>query len=168
MPSRSQNRWVSESVRSDISGLLRAITTGQNSKLFLIVTPLVCKMWSMLTGGAKGVGAFETLGPLGGSINQIPVLVSDGLSTGQVVLVDASGIAAASGDVSIKELHEGIVIMNSTPDSPQTLSTSYVSLFQQNLAAVVCERYFVATRLRSDACATLTNSNSYQSGTSPP
>ena len=45
-------------------------------------------MWSMLTGGAKGVGAFETLGPLGSSINQIPVLVSDGLSTGQVVLVD--------------------------------------------------------------------------------
>jgi hypothetical protein len=136
--------------------------------LFLIVTPLICKMWSMLTGGAKGLGAFDQLGPLGGSINQIPVLVSDGLSVGQVVLVDASGVAANGGDVAIKELNSGIVIMNSTPDSPQTLSTSYVSLFQENLSAIVCERYFVAARLRSDACATLTNSNSYQSGTSPP
>ncbi|MGC2219441.1 MAG: hypothetical protein WA645_17535 [Pseudolabrys sp.] len=44
-----------ESVRSDISGLLRSVTTGQNSKLFLIVTPLVCKMWSMLTSGARKV-----------------------------------------------------------------------------------------------------------------
>ena len=60
---------TSESVRADISNLLKAITTGQTSKLFIITTPLICKMWSMLTD-SKGVSAFPDLGPLGG-INQI-------------------------------------------------------------------------------------------------
>ena len=159
---------TAEFVRADVSGLLRSITTGQNSKLFLIVTPLICKMWSMLTSGAKGDSAFPELGPLGGEINSIPVLVSDGLSTGQVVLVDASGIAAASGDIGLSEMREGSVVLDTAPDSPPTASTAFISLWQMNMRAVVCERFFVAVRLRSDACATLTNSNSYQGGSSPP
>lgn len=157
-----------ESVRADISGLLRSVTTGQNSKLFLVVTPLICKMWSMLTSGVKGDSAFPELGPLGGEINSIPVLVSDGLSTGQVVLVDASGIGAASGDIGLNEMSKGTVVLDTAPDSPPSASTAYISLWQQNMRAVVCERFFIAVRLRSDACATLTNSNSYQGGNSPP
>ena len=157
-----------ESVRSDISGLLRSVTTGQNSKLFLIVTPLVCKMWSMLTSGAKGDSAFPLLGPLGGEINSITVLVSDCLSNGQVALIDASGVGAASGDIGLNEMSEGTVVLDTAPDSPPSASTNYISLWQMNMRAVVCERFFVAVRLRSDACATLTNSNSYQGGNSPP
>ena len=115
-----------ESVRADISGLLRSVTTGQNSKLFLIVTPLVCKMWSMLTSGAKGDSAFPQLRPLGGEINSIPVLISDGLSTGQVVLCDTSGIAAASGDIGLSEMREGSVQLDTSPDSPPTASTAFI------------------------------------------
>jgi HK97 family phage major capsid protein len=107
---------TSESVRADISNLLKAITTEQTSKLFIITTPLICKMWSMLTD-SKGVSAFPDLGPLGGSINQIPVLVSEGVTAGNVVLVDASGIAAASGDLVLNEFREGMMQLDTTPDS---------------------------------------------------
>jgi len=69
---------------------------------------LICKMWSMLTD-SKGVSAFPDLGPLGGSINQIPVLVSEGVTAGNVVLVDGSGIAAASGDLVLNEFREGMM-----------------------------------------------------------
>ena len=37
-----------------------------------------------------------------------------------------------------------------------------------NLTAIVVERFFIAVRLRSDAVAVCSNSNSYQSGNSPP
>jgi hypothetical protein len=73
-------------------------------------------MWSMLTD-SKGVSAFPNLGPLGGSINQIPVLVSEGVTAGNVVLVDASGIAAASGDLVLNEFREGMMQLDTTPDS---------------------------------------------------
>jgi hypothetical protein len=133
----------------------------------IITTPLICKMWSMLTD-SKGVSAFPDLGPLGGSINQIPVLVSEGVTAGNVVLVDASGIAAASGDLVLNEFREGMIQLDSAPDSPPSASTNFVSLWQLNLTAIVVERFFVAARLRSDAVAVCSNSNSYQSGNSPP
>ena len=39
---------TAESVRFDISHLLAQVTTGQSSKLFILTTSLICKMWSML------------------------------------------------------------------------------------------------------------------------
>jgi hypothetical protein len=120
----------------------------------------------MLTD-SKGVSAFPDLGPLGGSINQIPVLVSEGVTAGNVVLVDGSGIAAASGDLVLNEFREGMMQLDTAPDSPPSASTNFVSLWQLNLSALVVERFFVTARLRSDAVAVCSNSNSYQSGNSP-
>ena len=158
---------IAEAVRADIAGLLRSITTGQTSKLFIITTPLICKMWSMLTD-QKGVSAFPDLTPTGGSINGITVLVSDAALAGNVILVDASGVAGASGDLTLSELREGSVQLDTSPDSPPSASTNFISLWQNNLTAVVVERFFVGTRLRSDAVAVCSNGNSYQSGNSPP
>ena len=158
---------TSESVRADISNLLKAISTGQSSKLFILTTALICKSWSMLSDG-KGVSAFPDLTPQGGSINGITVLVSDGVTVGNVLLADASGIAAGSGDVTLNEFREGMVQLDTAPDSPPSASTNFVSLWQLNLSALVVERFFVAARLRPDAVAVCNNSNSYQSGNSPP
>ena len=158
---------TAEGVRADIANLLKATTTGQTSKLFILTTPLICKMWSMLTDG-KGVSAFPNLTPQGGSINGITVLTSDGVTAGNVVLVDASGIAAGSGDLMLNEFREGMVQLDTSPDSPPSASTNFVSLWQLNLSALVVERFFVAARLRADAVAVCSNSNSYQSGNSPP
>jgi hypothetical protein len=158
---------TAEAVRFDISHLLQQVTTGQTSKLFIITTPLVAKMWSMLSDG-RGLSAFPNLSPVGGSIQDVPVLLSDAVSVGNVLLVDASGVAAASGDVVLNEFREGMVQLDTAPDSPPTSATPYVSLWQMNMVAILCERLMAVTRLRSDAVALCNNSNSYQSGNSPP
>jgi hypothetical protein len=103
---------------------------------------LICKRWSMLTD-QKGVSAFPDLGPMGGSINGIPVLVSDGISAGLVVLVDAASCAAASGELILSEVEEALSQMDSAPDSPPTASTSMQSLWQMNLSAIRLERYLI-------------------------
>lgn len=157
---------TAEAVRTDISYMLRLMTTGQGSALFIATTPLICKVWSMLTD-QRGVSAFPELGPQGGLINKIPVLVSDGLSAGQVVLVDASGIAGAPGTADVENFEHGIIASDSAPDSPVTASTTMESLWQANKTAVRVERYFAGIKLRTDAVQLSTNSNSYQSGNSP-
>ena len=90
----------------------------------------------------KGVSAFPNLTPTGGSINGIPVLVSDGVLTGNVILIDATGIAAASGDVTLNEFREGSVQLDTSPDSPPSAATNFISLWQNNLSAIVVERSF--------------------------
>lgn len=158
---------TAEAVRADISNLLARITTGSDSLLFIVTTPLIVKTWSMLTD-QKGVSAFEDLTPTGGEINGIRVIPSDGVSAGTVVLADASGIAAAAGEVMLEQFKEGLFQFDSAPDSPPTASTNLTALWQNNLVAVRTERYFCAVKLRSDAVAACINGNSYQSGNSPP
>ena len=158
---------TAESVRTDIANLLRAITVGQSSKLFILTTPLILKTWCMLTD-QHGVSAFPNLTPQGGSINGIVVLSSDAIAAGNVILCDSSGLAAASGDVTLNEFSEGMLQLESVPDSPPAVSVNYMSLFQNNMVAIRCERYFVGVRLRSDAVAVCNNANSYGSGNSPP
>lgn len=104
----------------------------------------------MLSNG--GIASFPDLGPTGGSIQQIPVLVSDGVISGQVILLDASGIAAAPGEVTLQKIREGIIIADAAPDSPVTGSTIIQSLWQLNQTAIA-ERFFAAVKLRSDAVA---------------
>jgi hypothetical protein len=156
-----------EAVRADIAALLRQVTTGNGSVLYLLVPPAVCKAWSMLTD-QKGVSAFPDLGPMGGEINKIRVIASDGVPTGQAILVDASGIGAAPGEVALQTLREGSYQAESAPDSPTTAATVMTSMWQQNLTAVVVERWFCGVKLRSDAVATCTNANGWFGGNSPP
>jgi hypothetical protein len=158
---------TAEAVRADLSALLSSVTLGAVSRPYLITTSLICKRWSMLKD-QKGVSAFPDLGPMGGSINGIPVLVSDGISAGLVVLVDAASCAAASGELILSEVEEALLQMDSAPDSPPTASTSMQSLWQMNLSAIRLERYLICVRLRDTAVAVVSNANSYGSGNSPP
>lgn len=166
-PVATSTGQTAEAVRADIANLLRAISTGQDSKLYLLVTPLICKSWSMLTD-SKGLSAFPTLSPTGGTVNGVIVIASDGVPTGQVILADASGIAASPGEMILQQFSEGSFQADSSPDSPQTAATNLISLWQLNLTAVVIERFLCAVKLRSDAVAVCFNSGSYSSGNSPP
>ena len=103
---------TAEAVRADLANLLRNISTGQGSKLFLLVPPLVCKSWSMLTDG-RGLSAFPDLGPTGGQIQQMVVISTDGCPSGTAILVDASGVAASPGAVELREITGGVVIADS-------------------------------------------------------
>jgi HK97 family phage major capsid protein len=160
---------TAESVLADIAGLLQAVTTGQGSKLYFITTSLIAKMLSVMgETSTNGQRAFPEMGAMGGTLCGIPVLVSDAVTAGQLILVDAAQVAAGSGDVLLQELNEASVQLDTNPDSPPTASTNFISLWQNNLTAIVVERYFVATRLTSTGVAIVSNSNSYRTGFSPP
>jgi hypothetical protein len=159
---------TAEAVRADIAALLRLITTGQGSKLFILTTAAICKNWSMLTD-SKGLSAFEDLTPTGGQIQGIVVIPTDGVISGQVVLADATGLGGNAGEVLLQNANEVSLQMESlTPDSPPSGSTNLLSVWQMNENAIRVERYFNAVKLRSDAVAICNNANSYASGNSPP
>jgi hypothetical protein len=104
----------------------------------------------------------------GGDIAGIRVIASEALSTGQVVLVDAASVAANSDVIELSVLSEGSVMLDSAPDSPIVASTNVQSLWQQDLSALVAERWWSSQKLRTVSVAALTNANSYVSGFSPP
>lgn len=160
---------TSESVRADLAQLLSAVPTDNMSKLFVVTTPLICKMWAAMGAtGTNGAGAFLEMGPQGGTILNIPVIASDAVTAGQVILLDATGLAAGSDQIILNVMEEGTIIPDSSPDSPQVASTNVVSLWQSNLSAILCERWWGVEKLRSNCVAAVSNSNSYQQGFSPP
>jgi hypothetical protein len=140
---------------------------GQDSKPFIITTSAICKRWSMLTD-QHGVSAFPELTPQGGFINGIPVVVSDGVTAGQVVLADAASLGGNAGEIVLNEADQTSIQFNDAPDSPPTASTNFVSLWQLDLIALRAERFFIAEVLRTSSVAACSNSNSYGSGNSPP
>jgi Phage capsid family len=156
-----------EAIRADLALLLTLVPTDQTSKLFIIITSLVAKMWSAM-GVTTGGAAFEDMSPTGGTIINIPVIVSDAAATGQVILVDASGIAAGSDAVVLSTLDQGVVMPDSAPDSPILGNTNVVSLWQSDLSALLVERWWGAEKLRAASVASLINANSYAQGFSPP
>jgi hypothetical protein len=139
---------TADAVRQTIATLLGQVTLGQGSAPFLITTPAICKAWCMLAD--NGVSAFPELGPMGGVINKIPVIASDGVLSGQVILVDASGIAAAPGEVALQDFHE--TTSSATAQfSGCCISYGHVAV-ATNLAAIMVED-FLLRQITFDAVA---------------
>jgi hypothetical protein len=99
---------------------------------------------------------FPGMTPMGGTLMGTPVLVSDGCLAGDFILVDASGIGGAAGEMVLQQMREATLQLDAAPDSPPTAATTLVSLWQENLAGILCERYFVATKLRTDSVGYIT------------
>ena len=131
---------TAESVRADISGLLSQVTLDADSKPYLITTTTILKRWTMLTD-QHGIGAFPQLTPMGGSINGIPVLVSDGVTAGQVILVDASSIGGNAGEMLLTESDQASLQQDSAPDSPQSASTFRLAVAAE-LGCAACRKIF--------------------------
>jgi hypothetical protein len=152
-------------VRSDVEWLLRQVRLDANSKPYIVTTPAICETWSMMNN--TGEPCFPELGPLGGFLAPgLPVLTSD-ITSGYVLLVNASAIAAASGDGSLAQFEQAMVAMDDAPTSPPSASTPFVSMWQQNWTGIRAERFFIAQKLRTDATAAIISSTSYSSQGSP-
>src|SRR5262249_52252855 len=63
-------------IASDLSFLAGGVGTGQRSKLYLVTTPALAKALSFKSD-TVGARAYPEMGPLGGQIANIPVLISD-------------------------------------------------------------------------------------------
>lgn len=163
-PSIGSSGVTAEHVRNDLRGLLSLITTSARSALFLLMTSAVAKTLSILHTSA-GDSAFPGMTPGGGTIGGIEAVVSDGVPSATMVLVDAQQVAAASETIQLEAAREAAVQMDSAPDSPPSGTTNFLSLWQTNHVGLRAERFFGATKLTSSGAAVLTGAN--YSGDSP-
>jgi hypothetical protein len=154
-------------VFGDLENLLAAVPTDSTSRLYLVVSPSTAKRLAVkvTTTGAR---AFDQMTPQGGTIAGIPVVVSDWVPTAgspgaQVILIDASQIAADSEVVTLDEAKYATLEMTDAPTmhvggvgSPSApVAAAMVSLWQTNSRGLRASRYYGFRKLRDDAVAVL-------------
>jgi len=149
------NGGTSVAILQDLATLLAGLALDASSKVFLIVSSDIAKHWAVATS-ATGELAFAQMTPMGGAIQGMDVLLSDGVS-GQIIAVDASQIAAAGGTVELDSSGAATVQMDGAPDSPPSAATNLISFWQMNLAGLRATRYWGAERLRTGAVSVISN-----------
>jgi hypothetical protein len=145
-------------VRQDLRSLLASVSSGDadTKKLFFIATRTICEALAVM-GDTAGGPAFPTVTVYGGEIGGVPLIPCDEVTAGEIILVDASQVAAASEGLVLDSSTEANIVMDTAPDSPPIASSAYISTWQLNLVALRAERYIGAKLLRSDAVAKITN-----------
>ena len=156
---------TSVAILQDLAAALFALTLDASSKVFLTVDSNIAKHWSVATT-QSGELLFPQMSPTGGVVQGMPVLVSDGV-TNQIIAIDASQIAAATGNgVELDASNQAALQLDTAPNSPPNASGVYVSMWQMNMASIRATRYWAAERLRAGAVAVV-SSVSYGSANSP-
>lgn len=122
--------------------------------------PLEGSVWLMSDSNAFGIGIsvnalgqplFPGMGPTGGSILGIPVIVSNNVGNRVVLMHAPSILFADEGGVRIDVSREASVQMDSAPTDPTDATTVLVSLWQRNLVGLKAERFITWLRARTAA-----------------
>ena len=82
-------------VRQDLRTLLSLVNYGVDSKLFLITTRTIAGALAVLPD-VNGAQAFPNATVSGGSIGGVPIIPCAEVTAGEIILVDASQVAAAT------------------------------------------------------------------------
>jgi HK97 family phage major capsid protein len=131
----------------NLDGLVLVMTSQQAIAISMMVNTLGQYVW-------------PTMGPSGGSLAGIPVITSENIvgtggsptDGGLIVAINAPDILLADdGQVTIDVSTEASLQMETAPDSPATASTTFVSMFQQNMVAIRAERFIHWLKRRSGA-----------------
>lgn len=140
---------------TDVDALLTAVPLGAASQPFFIFSQAAAK--KLTTKNASGIFIWPMMTPTGGTIAGVKTLVTDALPAGAAVLVDASQLAAAGGEVTLSTSgHADLQLLDfeSLDQSPEA-SDVMTSLWQNNLRAVKATRTFCYRILRNSAVASL-------------
>lgn len=140
--------------KQDFMAGLNALRLSANSRVYCILEPGTCKSLAM-NGQESGAASFEGLGILGGTVADMTFLVSDSLTSGQMILLDASQLVGNAGGVEVSVIRQGAIQMQDSPDSPTTQNTVLTSTWQRGLVCLGVQRYFGCERVRSTAAAVI-------------
>lgn len=99
-----------------------------------------------------GTPEFPNVGPLGGSINGVPVLISRSAGN-RLILVDADAIVENDGGLEVERSTQAAVQQDSAPttNSATATHTQLVSAFQTGLVVMKFVRYSSWLKLEDDA-----------------
>jgi hypothetical protein len=144
-----------ETVLADLEELAHQVQLGAASRPFFVAPSPVVKMLARLAW-QNGI---DSVGLDGGEILGVPLLVSDGMSSGKILLVDASNVAVAERPIELRSSEEAALEMADDPSGASDTPTAanLVSLYQVNALALLAERQCGLKLLRVTAAATLSN-----------
>jgi HK97 family phage major capsid protein/HK97 family phage prohead protease len=150
-----------DAVRADIRALMATFIAAQNAPTsgVWIMGSVTALALSMMTN-PLGQPEFPGISMMGGTFNGMPVIVSDYIPAGTVVLANASDIYLADeGGIQVDMSREASLEMADNPahnSGTPTGATSLVSMFQTNSVAFRVERFINWARRRPSAVAILT------------
>ena len=145
---------------ADLRTALLAVNTVGAAKLYWVAAPDVAKKASTLADTAGG-DAFAAMSATGGELANLPAIVSSGVPAGSLYLIDASGIVADGGPVTVTATGQADVLMDTAPVMSSAVPTAaqMVNMFQTNSTALKANAWFGAEVLRDDAVAVVTGIN---------
>jgi hypothetical protein len=137
---------------TDLQSMFVDIEIGEQSRLYFVLNAALAAGLSARLAGSVG----WDLTPTGGTLAGVPVVVSSGVPTGNLVLVDASRFAAYSDVITLDASEQATLAMSTTPDSPPVASTTFVSLWQHNMTSLRSTRYWGLAAMTTTAATTTT------------
>lgn len=138
---------------SDFARMLGQINVGQNSKLIWIGPASIAK--SLAAGLGENSLQYPNMSPSGGSLLGIPFAVTDQITDGRLFLVDASKFAADGETIRLEIIKHATLQMSTTPDSPETASSTLLSLWQENRLGLAARVYFGIDDIRANGVSIL-------------
>lgn len=150
-----------DAVRSDIRALMATFIAANNaptSGVWIMGSNTALALSMMVN--PLGQPEFAGVSMMGGTFNGMPVIVSDYIPAGTVVLANANDIYLADeGGMQVDMSREASLEMADNPahnSTTPTPSASLVSMFQTNSVAFRVERFINWSRRRPSAVAILT------------
>ena len=149
-----------DAIRADLKALMQTYLAANVSPTSAVwIMPSMVALSLSLMTNPLGQAAFPGVTMTGGTFNGMPVIVSDYVPAGTVILANANDIYLADdGQVTIDASREASLQMDSAPtmNSATPTGIATVSMFQTNSVAIRAERYINWGKRRASAVAILT------------
>ncbi len=147
---------TADAARADLKKLYGAyLTAGLPPTSAVLIMSATAALNLSLMQNALGQSEFSGLGMSGGILGGLPVIVSDYVPVGTVIMVNAQDVFLADdGDVVIDASREASLEMADNPahnSGTPTAATGMVSMFQTNSVAIRAERYINWAKRRAAA-----------------
>jgi HK97 family phage major capsid protein len=160
---------TADAFRADFADLLAAFTASNYSLDDMVIVMSQSQALRLgLLVTSLGAPAFPNINKDGGFVYGVPVITSENVAAnggspadGRIIvaLAASSILMADDGGVEVNVSTEASIQTDDAPDSPQTASTTLVSMFQTNQVAILCERFITWTKARSGAAVYITGGN---------
>lgn len=134
-----------------IAGLLDDVALTGGEDLIFVAGVKMANALSTATDTA-GARLFPTMGPSGGKLLGIDVMVSDRIDAETLALIDASGFNVNEGSIDVALGRHANLQMRTDPASE---ASELVSMFQTNSIALRVVAAFGADRVRDEAVAAI-------------
>jgi len=161
-PSIASSGDDADDARLDLLALLTAVGLTNESAPLFVMSPDVARRAATLAA-AMGTLMFPQMSPTGGTMLNVPAMVTDALDPGTLALLDGARLIGDAGPINVQTSRQAAVEMQDDQSITQSGATAtgaaLVSMWQANSVAIRATAQFACLRhpAHDNALATLTN-----------